>query len=614
MNTSGHPTNPPPERQLRLLRDMATRHPLAITVIGALALLATAGTLALPWAVGQLIANLGQGETARWTTLMIAFGLGSALANTLATFLLSRLGQQMICRLRVRTMGHVLRLPLADVRREGSGNLVSRITADTSRIKKLIDVGPIQLPIAGLTVVGTLVIMGLLDWRLLVVTVGAFLVAAALIVLVVKRLRRSYVAVQESTGTLAQRFAAAVDAVKVIKTYRAERSVTTDLAENATTVARREIDAARMEALMTPVVNLGQQIALVAVVSTGGARLVAGGLSLADFVSFLLYLLQLTGPFMMVAAGVTALRMGAVARDRFTGLFAMPTEESAAPTGLPATVTDGSAAPADKLATPADKLATPIGSLAAPPTAAVRFDRVRFGYGADPVLCDVSFTVPLRGLTAMVGLSGAGKTTAVELIQRFADVDRGSIEVLGRDVRHWSLAELRGRIAYVDQAASSVQDTIRRNLTLGRADNAFSDGELMTVLQQVGLAEEVRRLPDGLDTVLAGDVDLSGGQRQRLAIARAMLTDAPVVLLDEPSSHLDSVNEGKLRDLVDELAATRAVLVVAHRISTIRHADHVVVLEAGEVVGQGGHDELLRDCATYTNLVHGQMLATGAHR
>jgi ABC-type multidrug transport system fused ATPase/permease subunit len=570
----------------RLLRELAAGHPLTIVTIAILALLSTVGTLALPWAVGRLIADLGQAGSGRWTVVLIVLGIGSAAANAVATFLLSRLGQRMIYRLRVRTMGHVLRLPVSDVRREGSGSLVSRITADTGRLKKLIDVGPIQLPIAGLTAVGTLVIMGFLDWLLLVVTVGAFLVAIGLIFLVVKRLRSSYSAVQESTGLLAQRFSAAVDAVKVIKAYRAEANVTSDLAGTAQELADREIGAAKMEALMTPVVTLGQQIALVAVVTGGGARLVAGDLGLADFVAFLLYLLQLTGPFMMIASGITALKMGVVARDRFTGLFDMPQEQS-----------------------PRETTAT-----AVTPGPAVSFDRVRFAYGSEPILRDVSFEVPQRGLTAVVGLSGAGKTTAMELIERFADVDGGSIRFLGRDVREWPLSELRSRVAYVDQASSSVQDSVRRNLTLGRGESAFSDGELMSVLQRVGLADEIRRTPDGLDTVLAGDVDLSGGQRQRLAIARAMLTDAPLVLLDEPSSHLDSINEQKLRDLVDELAADRAVLVVAHRISTIRHAAHVVVMEAGLVVGQGSHDDLMNECPNYAELVHGQMLGTGALR
>jgi ABC-type multidrug transport system fused ATPase/permease subunit len=565
-----------------ILRDLLRGRAGQATVIGILALLSTAATLALPWSVGRLIATLGTGQTDRWTVALIALGLGSALANAAATFLLARLGQQMIYRLRLRTIRHALGMPIAEIRREGAGNLVSRITADTGRVKKVVDVGPIQLPIAGLTAVGTLVIMGIIDWVLLLVTLAAFLVAAVLIVAVVKGLRRSYAEVAEVTGGLAQRFVAVVEAAKIIKAYRAEEQVTADLGEQAHTVARKEIEAARMEALMTPVITLGQQIALVAVIAGGGARLLDGRLALAELIAFLLYLLQLTGPFMMISAGMTALKMGAVARDRFNALFAVPRE------------TDRSTGPADATA--------PAG------TPAVEFDGVEFRYGLDPVLRRASFHVPATGLTAVVGLSGAGKTTSLELIERFADPDAGTIRLFGRETTRWPLAELRRRVAYVDQSATLVQDTVRRNLTLGRDPGAFSDAELMAVLERVGLADEIRRTAQGLDTVLAGAVDLSGGQRQRLAIARAMLAGAPLVLLDEPSSHLDSINEQKLRDLVDDLAASRAVLVVAHRISTVQHADHVVVLDAGAVVAQGSHETLLRECPRYADLVRGQLL------
>jgi ABC-type multidrug transport system fused ATPase/permease subunit len=563
-----------------ILRDLLRGRAVQATVIGLLALLSTAATLALPWSVGKLIATLGTGQTDRWTVALIALGLGSAVANAAATFLLARLGQQMIYRLRLRTVRHALGMPIVEIRREGAGNLVNRITADTGRVKKVVDVGPIQLPIAGLTAVGTLVIMGLIDWVLLLVSLAAFLVAAVLIVAVVKGLRRSYADVAEVTGGLAQRFVAVVEAAKIIKAYRAEEQVTADLGEQARTVARKEIEAARMEALMTPVITLGQQIALVAVIAGGGARLLDGRLTLAELVAFLLYLLQLTGPFMMISAGMTALKMGAVARDRFNTLFAIPreTDRSTGP------VTDEAAGKA------------------------VEFDDVEFRYGLDPVLRKASFHVPATGLTAVVGLSGAGKTTSLELIERFADPDAGTVRVFGRETTRWPLAELRRRIAYVDQSATLVQDTVRRNLTLGRDPGVFSDAELMAVLERVGLAEEIRRTPQGLDTVLAGAVDLSGGQRQRLAIARAMLAGARLVLLDEPSSHLDSINEQKLRDLVDDLAVTRAVLVVAHRISTVQHADHVVVLDAGTVVAQGSHETLLRECPRYADLVRGQLL------
>jgi ABC-type multidrug transport system fused ATPase/permease subunit len=568
--------------KLGLLQDLTadSKAPM-LAIIGVLALLSTASSLAVPWAVGKIIANLSDGGMNRWTWLLVAMGIGSAAAGAVGTFLLSRLGQQMVCSLRIRTMRHVLGMRMSEIREEGGGGLVSRITDDIARLKRLIDVGPVQLPMAGLTVVGTLVIMGVVDWVLLLVTVGAFLVAAALIVLVVKALRRNYMAVQEGMGLLAQRFHAAVDAVKVIKAYRAEEQIVAGLADEARSLARREIAASKVEALMTPSINLGQQIALVAVIAVGGARLLEGQLSLADFVSFLMYLLQLTGPVMMASSGVTAVKMGLVSHERFTELFAKEQESS-----------KGWAAVEEQ----------PAG------VPAVRFEQVDFSYGSQPVLRKADFHVPAKGLTALVGLSGSGKTTSLELIERFAQVDAGQVSVFGIDVDRWELSRLRAHMAYLDQASTLVQDTVRANLTLGGSVHALSDRELMQALEQVGLADVVRGTPEGLDTVLAGSTDLSGGQRQRLGIARAMLTEAPLILLDEPSSSLDSLNEQKLRGLVDKLAQDRAVLVVAHRISTIQHADHVIVFEGGEVVGQGSHRALLRECPQYAQLVRGQAL------
>ncbi|ANS68056.1 ABC transporter [Streptomyces lincolnensis] len=585
-----------PNHEFRVMRELSADRRGQLALIGLLALLSTASTLALPWVVGKLIGDLDGGGFNGWTWLLVGLGVGSALAGALATFLLARLGQRMICRLRIRTMRHTLGMQVADIRQEGSGQLVSRITADTARIKKLIDAGPVQLPMAVLTTAGTLVIMGLVDWVLLLVTLAAFSVAAALIVAVVKGLRRSYVSVQESTSTLAQRYVAATDAVKVIKAYRAERQVGDVLAEHAEKTARSEIDAARLEALMMPVISLGQQIALVAVITSGGARLLDGQLSLADFVAFLLYLLQLTSPLMMIAAAVTAIKTGVVARERFTALFAKQPEDHE--------VRDGREARQAPTGGGLDT-APPDGEPGVP---AVEFEDVRFDHGPTPVLRGADFHVPARGLTAMVGLSGAGKTTSLELMQRFAVAGGGSVRVFGRDVTDWSLPALRGRMAYVDQAATLVEDSIRGNLTLGRGEGAVTEQELLRVLDRVGLADEVNRSGLGLDTVLAGNVDLSGGQRQRLAIARALVSGADLVLLDEPSSQLDSLNEQKLKDLVDELARDRALLVVAHRISTVQHADHVIVLDDGQVVGEGTHADLMRDCPAYARLVHGQML------
>ncbi|GIF40452.1 ABC transporter ATP-binding protein [Actinoplanes xinjiangensis] len=577
-----------PER-LKILRELTRGRGIQVALIAILVLVSTSSSLAVPMLVGRLVAAIQSDEALLGLTgLLIATGLGTAAAGALATFLLGRMGQQLIYRLRVRTVDHSLRLRMADIRRQGSGNLAARLTMDAARLKALIDIGPIQLPMAGVTLLGTLIIMGLLDWVLLLITLAAFAVAATIVVVVVRRLRSTYQNVQIEVGGFVQRFVSVIEAITVIKANRAEAIVGEQLAESAARLRDLETKAARMESLMVPVINLGQQIALAAVVIGGGARLLSGHLTLATFVSFLLYLLQLAAPLLMAASGVTGLQMGLAARERFDEIFALPREDR------------------DDLA---DVIVPASPRPVRPASAsAVEFDQVTAGYDARPVLRDVSFAVPARGLTAVIGLSGSGKSTALNLILRFLSAEQGRISVFGEPVHSWRLDRLRSEMAYVDQAATLLPDSIRTNLTLG-SEHPADDAELRAALDRVGLLDEIGHLPDGLDTVLGGEVDLSGGQRQRLALARALLSGSRLILLDEPTSHLDGVNEHRLREVVDELATDRAVLVVAHRLSTVREADHVIVLDNGRVADQGSHQELLNRCERYTELVDAQALA-----
>ncbi|AIA06989.1 hypothetical protein SAZ_34130 [Streptomyces noursei ZPM] len=572
-----------PERLL-ILREIFQGRRLQLAGIAGLSLVATAATLVLPWTVGKLLQAIQQGDgLAKWTWLMVAVGLGSAVANALATYLLSRIGHQLVWRLRNRSMRHSIGLGLRTARREGSGNLATRLTADASAVKSIVDIGPIQLPMSVVTLVGTMVIMGVLDWILLLITLAAFLVALVVVAVVVVALRRKYVAIQNQVGTLAEHFVATMEALTVIKAHRAEHTVSAELATRAERVARFEIGASALEALIVPVINLGQQIALVAVILGGGARIASGGLDLSTFVAFLLYLFQLTAPLMMAMSGMSTIQAGLAARKRFEDLFALPAEEVDAGEA-------GDAPPSPVVGSPA-----------------VRFEKVRFAYGEEPVLQQIDLTVPATGLTAMVGPSGSGKSTVLGLIERFMDPQEGRIEVFGHAADQWPLADLRGLLAYVDQGATLLRDTVRHNLTIGR-EIPVADEDLLRALRDVGLEEEITRLPNGLDTVLGGSHDLSGGQRQRLALARASLSDAPLVLLDEPSSQLDTLNELRLRRLVDEIGQDRAVLVVAHRISTVQHADHVIVMDGGQVTAQGRHDELMRTSPMYAELVRGQAL------
>jgi ATP-binding cassette subfamily B protein len=392
--------------------------------------------------------------------------------------------------------------------------------------------------------------------------------------------RRGYEAVQIATGGLAQRLTTALTALTTIKANRAERRTAQALTEDAEQIAGSMLSAARLQSTVIPVMSLGQEIALASIVIAGGARIASGDLTLADFIAFILYLLQLVTPITVAVTGMSRLQTGLAARGRFEELLAVPTERDAATEGPQEA---GRAAHA------------------------VEFDRVSFGYDGEAVLDDVSFTVPRYGLTALVGHSGAGKSTALALAERFMSPSSGRVRILGHDIDDWPLDELRRRVAYVDQAFTLVEGTVRENLQLASA-TAPDDEVLLSVLDTIGLAEDVRRLPHGLDTVIGREFDVSGGQRQRLALARALLSDADVVLLDEPTSQLDGINELRLREVIDELAAHRAVLVVAHRLSTVQHAHHVVVMEGGRVADAGSHAELMTAGSHYRHLIESQQL------
>jgi ABC-type multidrug transport system fused ATPase/permease subunit len=309
-------------------------------------------------------------------------------------------------------------------------------------------------------------------------------------------------------------------------------------------------------------------------------------MGVGDLIAFLLYLFYLADPIAAVSQGATQLQQGLAAVKRIDAVTALPVEED-----------DAGAPPA---AAPADASASP-GADGAPPL--VVFDRVSFGYRADrpEVLHDVSFEVPARGVTAIVGPSGAGKTTLFALLERFYDPDAGAIRYHGRDLAAWPRAALRGQIGYVEQEAPVLAGTLRDNL-LYAAPDAGEDA-LRAVVLEARLEEVVARLPDGLDTEIAArGASLSGGERQRIAIARALLRRPALLLLDEAASQLDAVNEMALRDTVARAGETRAVLAIAHRLSTVVSARRIVVLEAGRVRAIGTHAELVRGDALYAEL------------
>lgn len=572
--------------ELRVFAQLLEGRKTAVAGAVVMSMLSAVATLMLPLQVRDLVVALGQDERPIEPMLAMAgLALGAGLASAIGSFLLARAGEALVSEARFRIAAHILTLPLRRVRREGAGNLVARASSDSSQLRSVVDVGVAQIPSSLFLAIGTLIAMGLLDWVLLLVVLATFTLAGLGIFACVQAIRSGVERQQNAIGSMSQQMTAAVLSLPTVKAFLAERQVASSLGHSVDDARKAAVSVARVSALVGPTMQFGQQLSIVAVMVVSGARLASGDLNIGEFAAFIVYLLQLVSPLTLLVSGFARMQAGLAARGRLNSVLMIPSEDS----GAAAAVEPSPSAPA------------------------VEFDQVTYTDGGRTIIHEAAFAAPARGLTAIVGPSGAGKTTLLGLTERFLLPDSGRISICGHPVEEWPLHQLRGEISYVDQSFTLVEGTVRQNLQLGQ-DTDVPEAELWRALETLGLRAAVEALPDGLDTELGRAEDLSGGQRQRLAAARVLLRETRIVLFDEPTSQLDSENEERLRALMRQLSAERAVIAVAHRISTVQDADLIVVVDEGHIVDRGTHEELLTRSGLYQELVHGQALRGGEAR
>jgi ATP-binding cassette subfamily B protein len=414
-------------------------------------------------------------------------------------------------------------------------------------------------------------------------------------VLVSRGVRRLSRKAQEEVGAMSAAVERALSAVRTIRASGATAREVSGIGDSARRSYEAGVRVARLSSMVSPIADIAVQGAFLAVLGVGGYRVASGSIGVADLVAFILYLFLLVMPLGRIIGSWTQLQTGLGALARIQEILALSPERDDVPERGAVT---GSAA----------RLPVPRRAEGPDSVPLLELDDVSFGYAdGREVLSGVSFAVPAGSRVALVGPSGAGKSTILALVEGFYPVSGGVIRWAGTDVRDLPRAALRAQLGYVEQEAPVLAGTIRDNLLLTRPD--ATDPELWAVLADVGLTDVVRRSPRGLD-VLVGDegVLLSGGERQRLAIARSLLARPALLLLDEPTASLDARNEQLLRDTLAAAAADRALLVVAHRLSTVLDSDEIVVLDGGRVVARGTHDELVDSSPLYRELATAQLL------
>jgi len=474
---------------------------------------------------------------------------------------------------------HLQFMSLSFFSRHPSGTLISRVASDATLLRSALTDALASFLKDTTSLIVLVVVAFVKDWFLASLAFVVFPASVLPVMRLSKKIKRFARRGQITTGTLTVFLQESIQGNRIVKAFGMEEYEIQRFTKESSRLFKQSLKGSRIRGIVTPMMELLAAFGIGAVVWYGGASVVAGGRTPGEFMAFMTAMFLMYQPFKSLTRTYTILHQGLAGAER---VFEILDE--------PPSIQD-----------------TPDAIIAPRFAKAIEFHDVSFAYGSKPVLTHINLTIRAGEIVALVGMSGAGKSTLADLIPRFYDVTSGQITIDGVDIRDVNLASLRCQIGIVTQHTFLFDDTVRNNIAYGDPERGM-DG-IIAAARAAHADEFIRSMPNGYDSFVGEmGMQLSGGQRQRLAIARAVLKDAPILILDEATSSLDSDSERMVQEALENLMTQRTTLVIAHRLSTIRNADRIVVLINGTIAEEGTHEELLARKSEYSRLYSLQML------
>jgi len=541
-------------------------------------LAATATALAPPYLAKVALDDAVNGKGGNALYIVVAIFVAAGLANWamyyVETYMTGWVGERILADLRLGLFEHLQQLSLGYYERNRAGVIISRLTNDVEAIDQLVTDGVTSLVQNTLTLVGTAIILFLLDWRLALATCAVIPLMSLATAIFRQRSARAYAQVRERLGLVTATLAEDIAGMRVVQSFVREKSAFENFMQITRRYRESNMQTIVLNGVYFPVVDLLSSVALAVVLAYGGHLYFGGSLSLGTLFAFMLYVQNFFDPVQQLSQLYNTFLSATAALDKIMGVL----DEA------PQVIDEHDA----------QELAHIQGD--------VVFEGVRFTYDrGDEVLHGIDLEVPAGTTVALVGHTGAGKSTIAKLLARFYEPTHGRIAIDGVDLNDVTQASLRRQLGVVPQEGFLFAGTVADNIAFGRPDAPAE--EIVRAAQTVGAHEFILRLENGYETELGErGTRLSLGQRQLVAFARALLADPRVLILDEATSSVDIGTERRIEQALRVLLAERTAFIIAHRLSTIRDADLIVVLEHGRVVEQGSHEELLARRGLYTSL------------